>query len=290
MPAKTLPEFPVGRYMDLKTDFSFKHIFRSEPHKDILIQFLNDLLEGQRVVQDIEFRSVEEIGDTVDGRGVTYDLRCRGENGEEFLVELQRATQAYFKDRILFYLSRLVSRLLPKGIESDSYKLPEVYVILIVDFRIEEDVKDRYLRTVAFTDLESNKVFYDKLYLKWLELPNFDKKHGPEITNNLDKWMWLFKNLGKANKIPFFMDSRVLKKVFKIAEIAGLTEEQRMAYEGSIRQQMEVKNAILYERERAEKFEAKHLEAIRFIKKEGLLDNKQIAEKFDIPLEIVEAL
>ncbi len=37
--------------------------------------------------------------------------------------------QNHFKDRALFYVSRLIQRLLRKGRETNSYKLPEVYLI-----------------------------------------------------------------------------------------------------------------------------------------------------------------
>src|SRR5690606_32761666 len=198
-----------------------------------LIEFLNSLLEGRRTIKEIQYRSVEEIGDDQDGKRITYDLRCRGEGGEEFLVELQRSRQTYFKDRIVFYFSRLISRLLRKGKKTKDYKLPEVYVISVVDFRIDDHIRDRYYRTIALADLSSNEVFYDKLFLKWLEIPNFEKGET-EIATNIDKWMWSFKNLGKANKMPLFMDTRALRKVFKITEVANLSKEERMAYEASL--------------------------------------------------------
>ena len=138
----------------------------------------------------------------------------------------------------MFYFSRLISKLIRRGKKENPYQLPEVYIISIVDFRMDDTVTDRYFRTVALTDVESKTIFYDKLFLKWLELPNFVKR-DEEIVTNLDKWMWLFKNLEKANKMPVFMDKRVFKKVFQIAEVGKLSEEERMAYEASIKAKMD---------------------------------------------------
>ena len=36
----------MGKFINPFTDFGFKHIFGREMDKDILIEFLNDLLEG----------------------------------------------------------------------------------------------------------------------------------------------------------------------------------------------------------------------------------------------------
>ncbi|WP_191283883.1 PD-(D/E)XK nuclease family transposase, partial [Cardinium endosymbiont of Culicoides punctatus] len=35
----------IGKFLDPKNDFAFKKIFGTEKHKDILIHFLNDVLE-----------------------------------------------------------------------------------------------------------------------------------------------------------------------------------------------------------------------------------------------------
>jgi len=45
---KNKKEFPftIGRFIDPLTDFGFKKIFGSEPNKDLLIAFLNELFKG----------------------------------------------------------------------------------------------------------------------------------------------------------------------------------------------------------------------------------------------------
>jgi len=45
----------MGKYLNPFTDFGFKKIFGEEVSKDLLIAFLNDLLEGEREVKDITF-------------------------------------------------------------------------------------------------------------------------------------------------------------------------------------------------------------------------------------------
>jgi hypothetical protein len=39
---------PVGRYIDPLSDFGFKLLFGSDPNKEILIAFLNELFKGRK--------------------------------------------------------------------------------------------------------------------------------------------------------------------------------------------------------------------------------------------------
>lgn len=45
----------MGTFINPFSDFGFKKIFGQEVSKDILIDFLNCLLKGERHISDIEF-------------------------------------------------------------------------------------------------------------------------------------------------------------------------------------------------------------------------------------------
>ena len=49
----------MGKFINPFTDFGFKHIFGREMDKDILIEFLNDLLEGEYTIMDLRIKSKE---------------------------------------------------------------------------------------------------------------------------------------------------------------------------------------------------------------------------------------
>jgi hypothetical protein len=46
------PPIP-GRYIDPLVDFAFKKIFGSEPNKDLLIAFLNEVFRGRKHIFDL---------------------------------------------------------------------------------------------------------------------------------------------------------------------------------------------------------------------------------------------
>jgi predicted transposase/invertase (TIGR01784 family) len=90
-------------YINPFTDFGFKKIFGEEPNKDLLIDFLNTLLPPEHQIVTLEYKKNEQLGINAVERKAVFDLFCENQNGEQFIVELQKEKQKYFKDRTVFY-------------------------------------------------------------------------------------------------------------------------------------------------------------------------------------------
>ena len=90
------------RYAELLCDFMFKRLFGSEANKDVLIGFLNMVLEDAEIVE-VDFIPTEHIGFTEEDRKVVFDLSCKCKNGETFIIEMQKGYQKFFKERALYY-------------------------------------------------------------------------------------------------------------------------------------------------------------------------------------------
>src|ERR1700678_1272516 len=103
-----------SRFIDPLSDFGFKHLFGNEPNKDILIDFLNQLFKGQKEIADLTYNSTEYAGDSEEFKKIFFDLLCTGKNGEQFIIEMQKAEQRNFKGRAVFYTSRVINEQLQK--------------------------------------------------------------------------------------------------------------------------------------------------------------------------------
>ena len=79
------------RFIDPLTDFGFKRIFGSEPNKDLLIAFLNELFRGRKVIKDLVYNPQENNAPAQHYRKTIFDLTCTGTDGETFIIEMQRA-------------------------------------------------------------------------------------------------------------------------------------------------------------------------------------------------------
>ena len=86
------------RYISLLTDFGFKRIFGTDPNKDLLIDFLNSLFDGEHVVKDVTFLNSEHVGDVHSDRKAIFDVYCENEKGEKFIVEMQNARLKAYRD------------------------------------------------------------------------------------------------------------------------------------------------------------------------------------------------
>lgn len=240
----------ISRYIDPLTDFGFKHLFGSEPDKDILIDFLNALFQGEKHIVDLTYSPIEHGGEDQTEKKVFFDLTCTGNNGERFIIEMQRTSQEFFKDRCIFYMSRLISSQLPKGGSTWNNPLKEVYLIGIMEFQFN-DINNNYLHNIALMNSNTGKVFYRGMGYKFLELPNFDKQEH-ELVSDLDKWFYLLKNLSHFDKIPVFFDKKIFQKVFKIAEVSQLTKEEREVYHSDIKAKSDWNGGMDWAKKQAE--------------------------------------
>jgi len=232
------------RYISPFTDFGFKKLFGTEPNKDLLIDFLNELLrkdEGEIV--DLTYLPKEQLGRAADDRKAIFDLYCENEKGDKFIVEIQKAKQRYFKDRSIYYSSFPIQSQGKKG--NWNFQLTSVYTIGILDFVFEEnkDDHDIYHHEVQLFDKSTQKVFYDKLTYIYLEMPKFTKTES-ELETHFDKWLFILKNLEDLTKRPEKLQEKVFAKLFDQAEIANYSDDEYAEYEDSLKYYRDLKNSI----------------------------------------------
>ena len=120
----------MTKFINPFTDVGFKKIFGQEMTKDLLIDFLNDLLVDEKHIIDITFLDKEILPEYMGDRGVIYDIYCTAENGEQFIVEMQNKQYVHFRERALYYLSKTVARQGEKGAEW-KFDLKAVYGVFL---------------------------------------------------------------------------------------------------------------------------------------------------------------
>lgn len=232
------------KYINPFTDFGFKRLFGEEPNKDLLIDFLNELLKDQQgKIVDLTYLKTEQLGKTELDRKAIFDLYCENEKGEKFIVEMQKSKQNFFKDRSVYYSTFPIQEQAEK---SDwNYELKAVYTIGILDFVFDSDKKEseKYRYDVKLQDIETNKVFYDKLTFIYFEMPKFNKSID-QLETRFDKWLFVLKNLHKLDRLPENLKEEIFKRVFEVAEIAKFTREEYISYEDSLKYYRDMKNSL----------------------------------------------
>ena len=92
-------------------------LFGQELSKPLLIDFLNNLLKGEREIMDITFLDKEQPAVFADDRSLIYDILCETSDGEKIIVEMQNRGQSYFKKRSIYYVSEAIARQGVRGSE-----------------------------------------------------------------------------------------------------------------------------------------------------------------------------
>ena len=232
------------RYISLLTDFGFKRIFGTDPNKELLINFLNSLFNGEEVIKDVKYLNSENVGDVYTERKAIFGVYCENEKGEKFIVEMQNAYQTYFKDRSLFYSTFPIREQAPKG--SDwNFCLKKVYVVALLNYRMSDEAFDSSdtIHTIALMDTNTNKVFNTKLMFKYVEVGRFDKT-DEELTSLSDKWMYVLKNLSRLDNRPAALREKIFSKLFAAASVARFTPTELREYEDSLKAYRDIKNSL----------------------------------------------
>jgi predicted transposase/invertase (TIGR01784 family) len=231
----------LSRYLNLFTDFAFKWVFGRIQNKDILIDFLNTVLEGEQRIVDLEFQNSERLGMEHDDRKVAFDLLCQNDRGEQIIVELQQAPQTYFKDRALYYVSNLIQE---QGIKGKwDYSLKPTYVVAILNFEIDSGTE--LVHRVRLHDQTTGQTWSNSIQMVFIEVNKFKKSHE-ECTTHFERWLFLFSHLHRLEQMPIEFQEQVFLHLFETAEIGRFPEVERLRYTSSLTEAEQLEEALKY--------------------------------------------
>lgn len=233
------------KYINPFTDYGFKRLFGEEPSKELLLDFLNELLKDKEgTITQLTYLKSEQLGRRADDRKAVFDLYCQNEKGEKFIVELQKTKQKFFKDRTVYYSTFPIREQAERG-SFWNFELNAVYTVAILDFVFDEDQNEpqKYRYDIKLTDIDSCKVFYDKLTFVYLEMPKFQKEIH-QLSSRFDKWLYVLKNLPKLDRLPNELREGIFERLFEIAEIAKFTPAEAEAYEDSLKVYRDLNNSL----------------------------------------------
>ena len=269
-----------SKYIDLMVDWSFKKIFGTEVNKDILIEFLK-VIFPQYAISDITYVPTEQLGIMEDDRKAIFDVLCRTVDGKTFLVEMQRGYQKHFFERALFYTSFPIMKQGKKALAEEArgnrpwdFSLDGVFFLGILNFKYEDDemTEHRY----RLMEATSKKLMTDKLEFVFVEVEKFDKSED-ELETDLDKWLYLLKNMSNLLKRPERLRDRIFTKLFDVAELAQLDDEDRIKYIKAMNTERDTYNQIEYARETGR--EEGREEGHKVGKEEGLKEGREEGHK-----------
>lgn len=228
------------RYIDFKSDFGFKYLL-GKPERKRLQHFILSILPDHVNVGEIDYSNNELQGRMKKNRKSQIDILSEEENGRiKIILEMQKNRQEFFVDRSVLYSGQLNSLLARKGAGWD-FDTDPIITLSIVNFSIRKnDPGYIHFGRLMYEDVLDGKTedpYMTKKQLSgYVELNKFNKKLD-ELETNLDKWLFLIKNLCSLSEMPEIFNDEIFRPIFESAEYSKMSEVNQMLYKSELDEQ-----------------------------------------------------
>ena len=219
----------MARYLDPRNDLTFKRIFGEHP--DLLINFLNALmpLPPDRLIQEIEYLSPEQVPDIPGKKNSIVDVKCKEKNGRFFIVEMQMFWTDDFMNRIVFNASKAYVRQLNK---KESYHLLQpVYTLAILNENYDLQTEQFY-HHYSIVNRENTEEVIEGLEFILVELDKFKSEKWSE-RKMATLWLRFLKEVNEAmtELPPELAANEQIRQAAELCEEGAFTPEELAAYE-----------------------------------------------------------
>jgi predicted transposase/invertase (TIGR01784 family) len=216
------------RYLDPKNDLTFRKVFGQHPH--LLKSFLNAMLPLDVPIRDLEYLPAELVPEIPLLKYSIVDVRCRDENGRQFIVEMQMLWTDSFKTRVLFNASKAYVRQLDKG--SEYRQLQPVYALSLVNEIFERDVPDFYHHYKIVHLAHNNKVL-EGLEFVFVEIPKFK---ATRFTEKKLQALWLrylseVENETGSDISPDLLEVQEIREAINLLQESAYSKTEMLAYD-----------------------------------------------------------
>jgi predicted transposase/invertase (TIGR01784 family) len=186
-------------FVNPKNDIAFKKIFGNEKKKEILISFLNAVLDlkGPKEIQTIDILNPYQIPHLVDLKETSLDVRATDKRGITFIVEMQMESKSFLRKKVSFHSAKAYSSQLQRA--TDLPKLHPVIFIGIFDFKVFDN--EHYLSHHQYLNCETLEQSMPEMEYYFIELPKFTKTES-ELVTILDKWVYFIKHAEDLEMVP----------------------------------------------------------------------------------------
>ncbi len=272
------------KFVDVKNDIAFKKIFGSSDQTEILISFLNAVLDfsGGRAIKNVDILNSYQLPKIKELKETILDIRATNQNGEKFIVEMQRKDLGEFDKRSQYYAAKTYAEQLEKGQGYSTLK--KVYFIGIVNFKMFSNKE--YISRHWTVNKETGIQDLDGVEFAFVELPKFKLKLG-ELESVIDKWIYFIKNAKNLEIIPTeFKNITEFQEAFKIANQHNWSKDEMEVYDYMTLKEMDEANALVTAEKKGE-IKAKIEIAKNLL---DVLDIETISLKTGLTLEEIKKL
>jgi predicted transposase/invertase (TIGR01784 family) len=187
-------------YVDAKNDIAFKKLFGNSAHKEILISFLNSVLEREEGTKIVDVTYIEPVNlpEIFDLKLSSVDVRCTDQSGKQCIVALQMVSKGHDAVFAQYYSALVFSRQLTQSWRYDLL-IPVIFVG-ILNFECGFS-NPSYITHHLLLNQLTRECDLNDLEFHFIELPKFNLQED-QLNTILEKWVYLLKNADIMQKWP----------------------------------------------------------------------------------------
>ena len=218
-------------FVDPKNDVAFRKIFGDETRKEILISFLNNILEfagTDKEIMDITITNPYQVPKLKELKETILDIKAVDKRNIHYIIEMQVFHTTAFEKKVLYYVGKSYYQQLKKAEEYP--KLNQVIFLGFLNFKLFHNNPD-YATRHLILDEKTNEHHFQDFELNFVELPKFTKTLE-ELKDIKDKWIYFVKNAGAMTMIPGeLQEPKELREAFEVAKQMKWRKEELEAYD-----------------------------------------------------------
>lgn len=278
-----------------KMDFVFKRIFGNEKHPNVLISFLNAVLNPIDPIQSVELKDTTIEKSHLEDKYSRLDVKAITNKGEHINIEIQLKDEYNMIKRSLYYWSKLYEGQLENG--ENYQKLSRTICINLLDFNLLNHSK--FHSVYRLKDCETHEELTDVMELHFIELKKMKEiQHIEEIKSKLEAWIY-FINHPESELVQELEQVEIDIKEAK-AELIRLSgdRKERERYEKRRESRLNEVSALAYAEEKGiqrgieqgieQGAKKRNIEIAKNLL--DVLDNETIAVKTGLSIEEVECI
>jgi predicted transposase/invertase (TIGR01784 family) len=217
------------KFADPKNDIAFKKIFGDENKTEVLISFLNSILDFKdtKQIKSLTIANPYQVPKIKDLKNTILDIKAINQDDEEFIVEMQVEDDKNFAKRSLYYTSKSYVNQIKKA---EQYKeLKKVYFIGILDFAIFNT--PHYLSQHLILDSKTLNHELKDFEFNYIELKKFNLSLQ-ECDSIAKKWIYFINNAENLTLIPKeYEDIEEFRLAFEAVKIYQWSEKELEVYD-----------------------------------------------------------
>ena len=218
-----------------KIDIIFKRIFGDIKNKEIVMRFLSDLLEIPReTMKDIHFENVELSPEYLDLKFSRLDLKIELKDVNDFNdkiinVEMQVNSEPAFRERTLYYWSKMYSEELKSGEEYDLLK--QTICINIINFNLFDSPE--YQSHFQILEKDRHELLTDKFQIYFFELKKLKKSSKGKA---VEDWLNFINAEKKEDLMALELSTNIPEVKDVIVKVRELSADEKLRREAFYRE------------------------------------------------------